>query len=117
MCEAWSTSNGDWFWCRRPRPGTRRMGREPLELARRPGATNTGKHVEDVSRARESRRLRRAQLAQPGDVLAVSDGQRFVMQVGHDLGLVGAVLRQLAAGAHPAARVDVNPLERERLAG
>src|SRR5256885_16726398 len=60
--------------------------------------------------------LRRAQLPEAGDVLAVRGGQRFTIQIGYDLGLVGAVLRQLAAGAHPAPRVHVNAPQRERVA-
>src|SRR5439155_21666937 len=111
-CATSSTSNGDWFSC----PGTRRIGREPLELSRRPRATNTGKRIEHVATVR-TRRLRRAQLPQPRDILAVRAGERLVMQIRHDLGLGCAVLRQLAAGAHPAACVHVDALEGERLAG
>src|SRR5947209_12656379 len=83
-----STSNGDAFQGRR-RPGTRRMGREPLELPRRPRAANAGKRVEHVSSA-HAWCLRRAQLPEAGDVLAVRVGQRFTIQIGDDLDLVGA---------------------------
>src|SRR5882762_9918420 len=61
-------------------------------------------------------RLRELRAAQACDVLAMGARQGFLMQVGYDLGLIGAVLRQLAAGADATARVHVDPPEGERVA-
>src|SRR3989454_2752780 len=88
---------------------------EPGELPRRPGAADARESVEDVTTA-VRRPLRPPQLPEADDVLPVRIGQRFPVEIGHDFRLVRAVLRQLAAGTHPAARIDVDALEGEGLA-
>ena len=86
---------------------------QPVELAACVGTTQTGKRIERVVTGRAAGLLLGAEAR---EVSRPDVAQGFGMQIGDDVGLVEAVLRQLTAGRQPPSGIDVRTPERKGIA-